>query len=158
MRLHLHAVNGALVSAKHRGVYLWMYLIWFTTIEGLHITPRRNLVSELIANIFIMTRDDIYQPSLVTSEPAEHQFGIGQNRVREFTCADYALHAERQNRKLERLFKVNVLPSRSSTRQRGYNAGFADWVQQARDVFDGTEGGLCMLNTNNDAPPISTQL
>ena len=158
MRLHLHAINGVLVPATHRGVYLWMYLIQFTTIEGVHITPRRNLVSESIANIFIMTRDDVYRPSLVTSEPAEHQFGIGRNRVREFTCADYALHVERQNRKLEMLFKGQLLPSRSGSRQYGYNAEFADWIEQARDVSAQTEGGPCKLNSNSDAPPFSTQL
>ena len=105
-----------------------------------------------------MTRDDIYQPSLVTSEPAEHQFGIGRNRVREFTCADYALHVERQNRKLDMLFKGDLLPSRSGSSRGGYNSGFANWINQARNMSDCTEGGPCKLNTGKDAPPLSTQL
>ena len=158
MRLHLHAINGALVPAAHRGVYLWMYLIWLTSIEGLHITPRRNLASETIANIFIVARDDVYQPSLTTSEPAEHQFGTGRNRVREFTCADYALHAERLNRQLEMLSKGELLPSRSTSRQYGYNAGYGDWFERARNMSEHTEGGPCKLNTNSNAPPISDQL
>ena len=56
------------------------------------------------------------------------------------------------------LFKGQLLPSRSGSRQYGYNTEFADWIKQARDVSAQTEGGLCKLNSNSDAPPFSTQL
>ena len=57
-RLHMHAVNVITAPPKQRGIYLWTSMIWFTLLYGLNITPKRNLVSETIANGFLVLRSD----------------------------------------------------------------------------------------------------
>ena len=52
-RLHLHAVNGLNVPAKHRAMYLGLSLFWFTSIAGISEIPKRNMTLESIGNIFL---------------------------------------------------------------------------------------------------------
>ena len=75
VKLHLNYVNGLIVPAKHRALYLWTSMIWFTTLGGLIIIPKRNLVSETISNIFLVLRYDVLKCCICTSDPAEHSFG-----------------------------------------------------------------------------------
>ena len=75
MRLHLHAVNGKDVPANHRALFLWCSMIWITSVSGVHITSKRNIVSETISNAFLSMRADVTKFCMLTSEPAEHGFG-----------------------------------------------------------------------------------
>jgi len=59
MKLHLAAVNGRHVPAKHPALFLWTSMVWLTTLSGVHITLKRNLVSETIANMFLVLRLDV---------------------------------------------------------------------------------------------------
>ena len=52
-RLHLHAVNGINIPAKHRAMYLGMSMFWFASIWGINFTPKRNLMIESIGNMFL---------------------------------------------------------------------------------------------------------
>lgn len=56
MKLHLHAVNGRTVPGLHRALYLWVSMLWFISLEGVNITPKRNLVTETISNMFLSLR------------------------------------------------------------------------------------------------------
>jgi hypothetical protein len=75
LRLHLHAMNARLEVSQCQALYLWMLMILFTSLTGVNITPKRNMVSETISNIFIVMQSDIHNPCYCTSEPAEHGFG-----------------------------------------------------------------------------------
>ena len=75
MKLHLYSVNGLIVPAKHIAIYLWTSMILFTTLGGVNITPKRNLVSETISNIFLVLRSDVLKCCMFKSEPEEHGFG-----------------------------------------------------------------------------------
>ena len=86
MRLHLYAVNGKDVPAKHRALYLWMSMIFFTSMGSVNITPRRNVVCESISNLFMVLRSEMFKPWFLTSEPDEHGFGNTRRVQREFTC------------------------------------------------------------------------
>ena len=52
-------------------------MIWITPIkkQTIMITNRRNIVTETIGNIFMLARNDIPNPRLITSEPNEYTFG-----------------------------------------------------------------------------------
>ena len=75
MKIHLVAVNRRNIPAKHRALYLWTSMIWLTTLAGVHITSKRNLVSETVANMFLVMRADTNKPCHCTSKPVEHTFG-----------------------------------------------------------------------------------
>ena len=81
MNLHFHYVNGLIVTSKHWSLYLWTYMIWFTTLEGLNITPKRNLVSKTISNIFLVLCSDVIKCRMSTSEPEEHVFLYDENSL-----------------------------------------------------------------------------
>ena len=48
IRLHLLGTNGITVQDKHRYFHLCIYMVWFTSMSGVNITPKRNIVSETI--------------------------------------------------------------------------------------------------------------
>ena len=53
MRLHLFAVNALNVPAKHRAMHVGLSMMWFTTIRGIHLTPKRNIMMESVGNMFL---------------------------------------------------------------------------------------------------------
>ena len=81
MKLHLNSVNGLIVPDKHRALYLWTSMIWFTTLGRVNITPKRNLVSETISNIFLVLCSDVIKCRMSTSEPEEHVFLYDENSL-----------------------------------------------------------------------------
>ena len=111
LRLHLYAVNCQSVPAKHRALYLWISMLWFTSLSGVNITPKRNLVSETIANIFLVLRADVSKCRYCTSEPAEHGFGNIRRICQEFSCSDFVSLAEKETRNMNEMFKININPS-----------------------------------------------
>ena len=95
MKLHLHSVNGLVVPVKHRALYLWTSMIWFTTLGGVNITPKRNLVSETISNMFLVICSDVLKCCMCTSEPAEHGFGNMRRICRKFSYTDFVSLVEK---------------------------------------------------------------
>ena len=75
MRLHLYAVNGKIVPARHRAVYLWCSMVFLTSISGTSVITKRNVVTETIAFMFLVLCSDMENPRLATSKPGEHHFG-----------------------------------------------------------------------------------
>ncbi len=111
LRLHLHAMNARLEVSHCRAMYLWMSMIFFTSLTGVNITPKRNMVSETISNMFIVMRSDVCNPCYCTSEPAEHGFGNTRRSQREFTCSDFASHVEKENCCMQTMFEGGLSPS-----------------------------------------------
>ncbi len=59
LRLHLQAMNARLEVSHCRAMYLWMSMIFLTSLTGVNITPKRNMVSETISNMFIVMHSAI---------------------------------------------------------------------------------------------------
>ena len=70
IKLHLHSVNGLIVPAKHRALYLWTSMIWFTTLGGVNITPKRTFLSETISNVFLVLRYGVLKCLMCISDTA----------------------------------------------------------------------------------------
>ncbi len=92
LRLHLHAMNARLEVSQCQAMYLWMSTILFTSLTGVNIMPKRNMVSETISSIFIVMQSDIHNPCYCTSESAEHGFGNTQRFQRELTTTATCSH------------------------------------------------------------------
>ena len=153
MRLHLHAVNGLGVPARHRALYLWLSMIWFTTLSGVDITPKRNIVSETISNVFLALRSDVIKLHSCTSEPAEHGFGNIRKIFREFDCADFCSLSDREQIRLNQMFAGNL---KAAKEIHGYGATFEDYIEALK--AQGLEGGPCMINYSDNAAPVAEQL
>ena len=59
VRLHLHAVSGRIVPPKYCALYLWTSIIWFMSLYGVNITPKRNLLYNTIVNEFLVLQYDL---------------------------------------------------------------------------------------------------
>ena len=80
--LSVYAVNGRQVPASHRAVYVWSSVLLLTSMSGVVVVTKRNLVSEAIPFVIIVLQADVTNPGLATSESAEHVFGMGRAVVR----------------------------------------------------------------------------
>ena len=85
MSLHSYAVNSKECKAKHRAIYLWTTMIWFTSINGVSLVTKRNIVTETMSMMFLVVRDDVIYTRYCTSEMIEHHFGNCRGDKREFT-------------------------------------------------------------------------
>ena len=156
MRLHLYAVNGRRVPAKHRALYLWVSMIWSTSTSGICITPKRNLVSETISNVFLILRADVYKIRFTSSEPAEHGFGNMRRIDREFSCSDFVTLAEKEICRMNQMFKGKLKATRD--KGSGYFETHQDYIQHAMINHSELEGGPCEIDLSGDADPVSHQL
>jgi hypothetical protein len=146
MSLHLHSVNGTLLPAKHRALYLFTSMIFFTSTSGVSMTSKRNLVSETIGNLFLSLQKNIKKVHHCTSEPSEHTFGNMRMDNREFSIGDFCLLAEKEARRMKTMFDGDLSPSK--TANKGYSATFLDWVADVKENQE--EGGPCIIDTSND--------
>ena len=80
-------------------------MIFFTSMYSVNITPRLNVVSESIANLFMVLISDIFKPWLLTIEPAEHVFVNMRRLQREFTCLMLVCLIEKDMRRAEHIFE-----------------------------------------------------
>ena len=108
MELHLHYVNGLIVPAKHRALYLWTSMIWFTTLGGMNITTKRNLVSETISNKFLVLWYDVIKYFMCTSDPEGHGFGNMRIIFREFSCTYFVSVVEKLQRQIKMIFRGDL--------------------------------------------------
>jgi hypothetical protein len=141
MRLHLHSVNGGGVPPKHRSLYLYSLKLFFTSFSGISMTPKRNMVSETIANLFLTLRVNVKKISHCTSEPSEHGSGNMRKSNRGFTVADFCVLAEKEKRRMNAMFEGDLSPSQRTNK--GYTAKFLEWVVDAKQIRE--QGGLVML-------------
>eukprot|EP00957_Ditylum_brightwellii_P212288 15367162-Ditylum_brightwellii.AAC.2 len=75
MRIHLYAVNGKSVPARHCAMYLRCSMLRITSISSISIITKRNIVSETLTFVFLVLCSDISKPKKNSSKPAEHMFG-----------------------------------------------------------------------------------
>ena len=153
-RLRLYAINGKYIAANWRAVYSWISLIWFTSLDGVCMTTKRNLVSEAIPFAFLLLRNDIEKPRNATSEPAEHEFGNYRTKAREFTTLDFCHLVSNNERRSNMMFASNFQPNRDP--QKGYQATHGDWVCYNTTNSSNVVGGPVVLS--DDGCAVAEQL
>jgi hypothetical protein len=148
VRLHLHAVNGTSVPAKHRVIYLWCSMVWLTSISGASMITKRNIVAETISFAFIMMSSDVSKPRYCTSEPVEHTFGQLRTMIREFTTLEFAQLYEKLIRRLEKMYKFGFNPSRDPNK--GYSSTFRNYFKYSVATKQPLMEGTVQLLMNGD--------
>ena len=151
----MYAVNGRQVPASHRAVYIWSEVRLLTSMSGVSVVTKRNLISGAIPFVFIVLQAKVTKPGLVTSEPAEHIFGISRMVVREFTTMDFTQILEKVTRRLKIVFCSGFKPSHDS--QKGYGSPFVNFIDLSRDKNHmGTGGASVKIDT--EGPPFIEQM
>lgn len=156
MKLHLHAVNARTVPGLHRALYLWVSMLWFISLDGVNMTPKRNLVTETMSNMFLSLRSDVTKTRYTTTEVLEHHFGNNRRLQREFTCSDYASLSEKSQRMLNQLFEGDLKSARKTSEQSGYCTTEGEWLEHAKKTID--EKGPCKISIGDDEIPVAHQL
>ena len=114
-------------------------MIFFTSMGAVNITPRRNVVSESIANFFMVFILEVFNPWLLTSEPSDHGFGNMRQGQREFTCLVLVCIIEKDMCCTEQMFRVNLRPKRK--KGCGYFESYEEWVNISKTNYKYLESG-----------------
>ena len=96
---------------------IWHCLLWVLHIDGMCITTKRNFLSECVSLCFLIVRDDVKEPHLLTSEPSEHSNALLRCMQCEFTVNDMLVLLNKLL-KIWRAFTVGRL--RITRRAHGY--------------------------------------
>eukprot|EP00918_Siedleckia_nematoides_P028014 GHVU01060261.1.p1 GENE.GHVU01060261.1~~GHVU01060261.1.p1 ORF type:complete len:584 (+),score=69.11 GHVU01060261.1:139-1890(+) len=95
VRIFLVGVNSkGDLAAKDRASMIWFALLVVTSLDGVHIITKRNLVTSALGSIFLILQNEVKAPRLCTTEPLEHFFGNVRQVKREFTVRDFIEHVD----------------------------------------------------------------
>ncbi len=130
--LHLHVINARIKVSHCQSIYLWMSMILFTSLTGVNIMPKMNMVSETLSNIFILMCSDEHAPCYCTSELAEHGFGNTWRSQSEFTCLDFPSYVEKENCCMKTMFEWGLSPS--CEQLKWYQETFLNFIQHGMKV------------------------
>ena len=95
MALHLHAVIGSHIPAKHQALYLYSSMLFFTSTSGISMTSKQNAVAETITILFLILQSITKKVRQCTSEPSEHTFAILRGDHQEFSIGEFCLLSEK---------------------------------------------------------------
>ena len=126
---HSYSVNVLNVPAKHRAYFLGTTMMCFTTIDGMSSISKRNMVLELICNIFLCLRSDISKIRYCTSESCEYVFGNMLQENREFACSNFSNVVDKQNRRIKINFKLDTKVADEDLKS--YQESFASFLEAA---------------------------
>ena len=112
VRMSVYAVNGKGIPASHRAVYIWSAVILLTSMSGVAVITKKNLISEAVPFVFIVLQADVTKPGLATSESAEHIFGMCRTIIREFTTMEFTQIIEKLTPRLSLMFSSDLKSSR----------------------------------------------
>jgi len=126
IRVHLYCANAKGLSATTRILGLWVSMIWFTSLDGISIITKRNLVYATVGLVFLISCNDVYHPRFLMTEPLEHLFGDLRTMRREFTVLEFMDMIRKLARRYEAIAKGNLFTSHE--RNKGYRSTNNEFV------------------------------
>lgn len=83
--VHLVAVNcNDKLKALERVTMIWHSFLWVIYIDVVSVTTKHNFLSGCVSLCFLIMRDDVTDPHLLTTEPSEHS-----NTTRQVYCKGF---------------------------------------------------------------------
>lgn len=157
MRTHLFAVNSkSCLLPKERVFMLWHSFLWFLHIDGVSIITKKNFLSECVSLSFLILRDDVSEPHLLTSEPSEHANALLRGLKREFTVKDLIYMIAGLVRFWIAVIKGGLKLARKAA---GYASTLGATVESTREASIKIAGPVQVVHDNLDiVPPVSKQL
>jgi hypothetical protein len=145
VRLRLFCVNTKKLSAHERVAGIWASMLWIDSLSGVSIITKRNMICEAISLVFLVMRDDISAPRLLTTEPCEHTFGMWRQLIKEFTVLDALRLYERMERLWKALYNSGLKRYRSA--RKGYSATFERFSSDTQDLQESRQRGVKVNTT-----------
>ena len=105
-------------------------MIWFKSLKGACITTKRNLVCEGLPLAFLLLWGDVVKPRSTTSDPADHEFGNCQTKIREFTTLEFSSLTNTTGHRSRMIFASGCAPSRDP--KKGYQLTHSNWLNYNR--------------------------
>jgi len=146
LRLKLFSVNCKTLGYRERIVFSWCSMIWITsfasksrlgTNQNNTRINARNMVTETLAMIFAVARDDVGGPRFLTTESNEHTFAGWRFSKREATVLEVNQIEERRSNRTNAIFESGLQVSRRHGD--GYNSSFSSFVDGARSLSNASE-------------------
>ena len=125
MRAHPFGVNAKNCDARHRVLLIWSSMLWFTSLKGVSMITKQNIVCGAISMCFLIMPSDVPNPRYTTLEPNKHTFGMMQSVKREFTVNEMCDIVDKMWRQLTNILKGALQKYRDP--QKGYSATFDDF-------------------------------
>ena len=122
--VHLVAVNCKdKLKASERVTMIWHSFLWLIHVDGVSVTTKRNFLSECVSFCFLIMRDDVTDPHLLTTEPSEHSNALLRCMQREFTVKDFLVLVNKMH---DRTWKAMTIGELSMARKaHGYASTLA---------------------------------
>ena len=121
-RMRSFAVNSRTASWKTRCIFVWTGVLWYTSFHkqiSTFLTNQRNIALESIALLFLILRSDVPNIRRATAEPNEHFYGLLRQMLREFKTDELVHLVHKLMRKVNAMFRGNLVPRQSSVLQEG---------------------------------------
>ena len=90
------------------------------------VTFNYTFITDTIPSCFLVVLSVVCKARNITSEAAEHKFGILRQMIDSFSAADFAHLIEKDERRLNIMFKNNLVPGRGSAK--GYLETYHDYI------------------------------
>ena len=123
---------------------------------GVNITPRHNVVSESITNLFMVLRPDVFKTWILTSEPDEHGFGNMRRVQNNFTCLMLVCLIEKEMCRTEQMFRGKLRPKRA--KGCGYFEYYEEWVNISKTNYKYLESFHLEIDIQEGAATVIDQL
>jgi len=150
IHLHLFCANSKILHAEKCIFGLWTSAIWFTNLNGVLPITKKNIVIPTIGLVFVIARDDVKHPRLLTTEPLEHHFGDHRQQKREFTVLEYNESSDKVERANDSIIQGKFVASRDP--RKGYQSTAADFVSFVLQANDSGHPGFVKIDRTSDKP------
>ena len=134
------------IDSDIRAVYIWTSTLWLLDISGIRETTRRNVISEAIALMFFVLRNDVCKPRPLTSDPSEHNFGVFRSIIREFTVMQFIQLVKRTNQRIDAIFKGRFKTAKG--RNKGYLFTLGSYIQSNIESISKYDYGPVKIDPN----------
>eukprot|EP00957_Ditylum_brightwellii_P079295 6029625-Ditylum_brightwellii.AAC.1 len=112
----------------------WCAMTWMTSFKHHQnsVPNKRNIVSQVIGQIFLFVRTDVPNARLSTSESCEHTYSEWRSICREPTVLGMTQLSEKEQRIRKGYYKSNLKKYQSA--RQGYQATFGDFLRYTKNT------------------------
>ena len=156
IRILLAAITSTTLETDFRIECLWSGLLFMLGINNLSAVTQTNLICTVLPLVLALSRfrNHHVQPRYMSSEAAEHFFGICRMRTREFTFADLVDLEGRIHLGLGMELKYDSIDfSQPPGESSGYATSFKEYMQSASSHSDQHTSSSTMPSSKSPPDP-----
>ena len=109
-------------------------MIWFLSVEGIHFTTLKNIVTSTIGSIFVYRQERVKCPKYSTEEPCEHYFSCTRQFEREVTIRGFIHYDDRITQFFSSAFRSSL--STGGTSSKSYASTLSGFVASLSAILE----------------------